>query len=103
MLAGMHPAAAAGSGCLGRRASRAVVGQVRRLLGVARVVRQSAAPAVTPPPPDIPPPLTVSGLRYCWRRSDGPRKNSRYGRGGNSCSAQVLPSGSLNVTNEPHG
>jgi hypothetical protein len=26
-----------------------------------------------------------------------------YGRGGNCCSAQVLPSGSLKVTNEPHG
>jgi len=41
------------------------------------------------------------GAGYNWPCLS--RRKAFYGRGGNCCSAQVLPSGSLKVTNEPHG
>ena len=62
--------------------------------------------------------VNVETLRYYQRRgllpeparmpgegseSSHARREAFYRHCGNCCSAQVLPSGSLKVTNEPHG
>jgi hypothetical protein len=49
---------------------------------------------------DLSEPPDLLGARPVQSELD---RKALYGRGGNCCSAQVLPSGSLKVTNEPHG